>query len=234
MDHGLRRSALAERLGDARARRADRHPPAERPLPHGLHGLERRRSLVAADGSAVFLTDGRYDGAVRHEVPDLPRDRVPRRLRATAAWMRLRDAGRLASSGSSAGRHVRGVGAAARARSTGSSSSPTETRSSAFGGRRTAEEIALIDRAQGFADQAFETVVLNGGLGEGVTERQLALELEGAMRQRRRRRPRVRHDRGVRRARRRAAPPPDRPRAGAGRRGQAGLRRARRTDTTPT
>ena len=43
------------------------------------------------------------------------------------------------------------------------------------------EEIALIDRAQGCADRAFETVVLGGGLREGVTERALAFALETAM-----------------------------------------------------
>jgi Xaa-Pro dipeptidase len=48
--------------------------------------------------------------------------------------------------------------------------------------RKDPEEVELIDRAQAAADEAFERVVLGGGLREGLSERGLALELEVAMR----------------------------------------------------
>jgi Xaa-Pro dipeptidase len=44
------------------------------------------------------------------------------------------------------------------------------------------EEIAAIGRAQEAADAAFDSVVLGGGLREGIAERELALDLEIAMR----------------------------------------------------
>ena len=77
------------------------------------------------------------------------------------------------------------------------------------------EELALIEAAQDATDQAFEDILEK--LAVGMSERQVAQELEHAMRQRRRRRPVVRHDRRVRRELRRAPPRAQPPPARGGR-----------------
>ena len=178
MDHRLRRSSLGEGLATLEV---DALIVTRLPNVRYLTGFtgSNGQAVVAADGSAVFLTDGRYDEQSSHEVPDLPRtaytESYPRplvdacrTLGATrvaferrgltyAGWERLSE---LAD----------GLELVA-------ADDPVERLRRAKDG----EEVELIGRAQGFADQAFEKVVLNGGLRAGVTERVLARELEDAM-----------------------------------------------------
>ena len=178
MDHGLRRARLAERLDEIEleALIVTRLPNVR--YLTGFTG-SNAQVVVAGDGSAVFLTDGRYGAQSGHEVPDLPRtvyrEGYPRPLVDACRTLGVTRAGferrALTYEGWEQLTELAGdlelvpVG-------------PEVERL-----RRTKdpEEIALIGRAQGFADLAFETVVLNGGLREGVTERHLALELEDAM-----------------------------------------------------
>ena len=72
MDHGLRRARLAERLGELEleALIVTRLPNVR--YLTGFTG-SNAQLVIAADGSAVFLTDGRYGAQSSHEVPDLPR-----------------------------------------------------------------------------------------------------------------------------------------------------------------
>ena len=178
MDHRLRRSSLGEGLATLEV---DALIVTRLPNVRYLTGFtgSNGQAVVAADGSAVFLTDGRYDEQSSHEVPDLPRTAYTegyprplvdacRTLGATrvaferrgltyAGWERLSE---LAD----------GLELVA-------ADDPVERLRRAKDG----EEVERIGRAQGFADQAFEKVVLNGGLRAGVTERVLARELEDAM-----------------------------------------------------
>jgi len=178
VDHRLRRSSLGEGLATLEV---DALIVTRLPNVRYLTGFtgSNGQAVVAADGSAVFLTDGRYDEQSSHEVPDLPRTAYTegyprplvdacRTLGATrvaferrgltyAGWERLSE---LAD----------GLELVA-------ADDPVERLRRAKDG----EEVELIGRAQGFADQAFEKVVLNGGLRAGVTERVLARELEDAM-----------------------------------------------------
>jgi len=178
VDHRLRRSRLGERIS---ALGVDALIVTRLPNVRYLTGFtgSNGQAVVGANGAAVFLTDGRYDEQSSHEIPDLPRvaytqgyprplvdacrtlgaARVAfeRRGLTYAAWERLSEVGgglELVSADDEVERLRRA---------------------------KDPEEVELIARAQGFADQAFEKVVLNGGLRAGVTERALARELEDAM-----------------------------------------------------
>ena len=179
MDHGLRRSRLGERLSSLGV---DALIVTRLPNVRYLTGFtgSNGQCVVGSDGSTIFLTDGRYDEQSRHEVPDVARSvytegypqplvdacrtlgasRVAfeRRGLTYAGWERLSEVAdglELVPAGEDEVERLRRA--------------------------KDAEEVALIARAQGFADDAFEKVVLNGGLREGVTERVLARELEDAM-----------------------------------------------------
>jgi Xaa-Pro aminopeptidase len=72
VDHRLRRVRLAERLAEL-----ELEALIVTRLPNvgyltGFTG-SNAQVVVAGDGSAVFLTDGRYGAQSGHEVPDLPR-----------------------------------------------------------------------------------------------------------------------------------------------------------------
>ena len=178
MDHGLRRSRLGERVS---ALGVDALIVTRLPNVRYLTGFtgSNGQAVVAADGAALFLTDGRYEEQSSHEVPDLPRvaytegypqplvdacrtlgaARVAfeRRGLTYAAWERLSEVGE------------------------GLELVPADDEVERLRRAKDPEEVALVSRAQGFADQAFEKVALNGGLRAGVTERVLARELEDAM-----------------------------------------------------
>jgi Xaa-Pro dipeptidase len=178
VDHGLRRARLAERLGELEleALIVTRLPNVR--YLTGFTG-SNAQLVIASDGSAVFLTDGRYGAQSSHEVPDLPRTvyrqdypqplvEACRTLGATRVgferhaityegWEQLTD------------------------RAEGLELTPVGPEVEGLRRVKDAEEIATIDRAQGFADRAFETVVLGGSLREGVTERAFAQVLERGM-----------------------------------------------------
>lgn len=178
MDHGLRRARLAERLGELEL---DGLIVTQLPNVRYLTGFtgSNAQVVVAADGSAVFSTDGRYGAQSEHEVPDLPRtvyrQGYPQPLIDACETLGV----------SRAGFERRGLTFEAWEQLTELSDGlelvPTGPEVERQRRTKDPEEIALIDRAQGFADRAFETVVLNGGLREGMTERRLAMVVEGAM-----------------------------------------------------
>jgi len=178
VDHRLRRSSLGEGLATLEV---DALIVTRLPNVRYLTGFtgSNGQAVVAADGSAVFLTDGRYDEQSSHEVPDLPRTAY------TEGYPRpLVDACRTLGA-TRAAFERRGLTYAGWERLSEladglelvAADDPVERLRRAKDG----EEVELIGRAQGFADQAFEKVVLNGGLRAGVTERVLARELEDAM-----------------------------------------------------
>lgn len=71
MDHGLRRHALTQRLGDLEV---DALLVSRLPNVRYLTGFTGSNGqLIAGTGEAVFLTDGRYTEQSRHEVADLER-----------------------------------------------------------------------------------------------------------------------------------------------------------------
>ena len=178
MDHGLRRSRLGERL---LALGLDALIVTRLPNVRYLTGFtgSSGQVVIGADGSAVFLTDGRYDEQSSHEVPDVPRvaytDGYPQPL---AVACRTLGASRV-------GFERRGLTYAAWERlsevAEGLELVPAGDDVERLRRAKDPEEVALIARGQGFADEAFEKVVLTGGLRAGVTERGLAREIEDAM-----------------------------------------------------
>lgn len=178
MDHALRRARLA---GRARELSLEALIVTRLPNVRYLTGFtgSNAQVVVGSDAAAVFLTDGRYGEQSSHEVPDLPRsvyrEGYPRPLadacRSLGAarvgferrgltydqWQQLSDV--------AAGIELVPVDAEVERQ------------------RRTKdpEELAMIARAQGFADEAFERVVLKGGIRAGTTEREVVRDLEYAM-----------------------------------------------------
>jgi Xaa-Pro aminopeptidase len=178
VDHGLRRARLAERLGvlEVEALVVTRLPNVR--YLTGFTG-SNAQVVVAADGSAVFLTDGRYGAQSSHEVPDLPRT-----VYRQGYPQPLVDACRTLAAGRVGferhGLTYEGWEQLAD-RAEGLELVPVGPEVERLRRVKDREEIAAIDRAQGCADRAFEDVVLGGGLRGGVTERGLALALEHAM-----------------------------------------------------
>lgn len=177
MDHGLRRERLAERV-----RELDLDALYVTRLPNvryltGFTGSNAQALVSPAEG--VFFTDGRYDEQSRHEVPDLDR-----RIYLGGSPPLLEEVSRLG---------VRRLGFESagvtyrqweRLRETleGVELVSLDGSVEALRRRKDTEEIASIAAAQRCADVAFEEVIAGGGLRDGITERELALELELAMR----------------------------------------------------
>jgi Xaa-Pro aminopeptidase len=177
VDHGLRRARLAARLAELEV---DAAFVTRLPNVRYLTGFSGSNGQVlVAEGEMTFFTDGRYDEQSRHEVSDAKRviyldaaapvgDSIAaigaRRIAfesegvTHASWRRLRD--RLPD--------VELVPVGAEVERLRRVKEPSE--------------IERIARAQEAADAAFEEVVLGGRPREGLTERELALELEIAMR----------------------------------------------------
>jgi Xaa-Pro aminopeptidase len=178
MDHRGRRRRLAERLG---ALELDALIVTRLPNVRYLTGFtgSNGQVVVARNGSAVFLTDGRYEEQAVREVPDLDRHvyrqgyprpllDASRTLAATRAGFERRgltydDWNRLEEDAD------------------GLELVPTAAEVEVLRRVKDADELELIARAQGFTDEVFERVALNGGLRAGITERRLAREMETAM-----------------------------------------------------
>jgi Xaa-Pro aminopeptidase len=175
VDHALRRAGVAHRLAELDL---DGLFVTRLPNVRYLTGFSgsNGQALIGPD-STVFFTDGRYEEQARHEVPDVERvvyldGFPPLQQRVTASgrigfesegvthrfWERLRE-------------RLEGVelvpvlGEVERLRRT-----------------KEPAEVERIAAAQEAADAAFDEVVLGGGLREGITEREVALALEVAMR----------------------------------------------------
>jgi len=142
----------------------------------GFTGSNGQLLVTAAGG--VFFTDTRYEEQVRKEVSDLEREVYPRRfVRAVAEACRARSIGRLGfESAGLTHRTWRELEAAGVVELV-----PTEEVAEELRWIKDADELALIERAQAATDEAFERVTTK--LAEGVTEREVAFELEVAMRE---------------------------------------------------
>jgi len=134
--------------------------------------------LLATKEGGVLFTDPRYEEQSRREVPDLSeriyRQDLPAALAAAARELGL---GRIGfESGSVSHRMWRRL-----ERAEGLYLVPTEDEVERLRWVKDADEIRMIEAAQRITDEAFDRVI--GKLVEGITERQVALELEVAMRQ---------------------------------------------------
>jgi Xaa-Pro aminopeptidase len=134
--------------------------------------------LVFTPDGGMFLTDGRYTEQSRREVPDLDRSTYSGELDAAVADA-CRELGvhRL-------GFESRGVTYRTHDRLSGLKGIelvPTEDEVERMRWTKDAEEIRLIQRAQALTDEAFERILPK--LVEGITEWDVALELEWSMRQ---------------------------------------------------
>lgn len=177
MDHGLRRSRLAVRLAELEL---DALVVTRLPNVRYLTGFTGSNGqLVLGREGAVFLTDGRYEAQAGHEVPDLERrtyrDEAAVHLARACADLGARRVG-FEREGLTYGGWQRLAEAASPAELV-----PTERLVEDLRRVKDPDELARIERAQEAAEAAFEEVVL-GGLREGMTERELALALEVAMR----------------------------------------------------
>jgi Xaa-Pro aminopeptidase len=133
--------------------------------------------LVGAVGS-VFLTDGRYEEQSRHEVPDLERltsrDGFVGPLREVCMSLGVARLGFEAEHLSVARWRKLESGLE------GTELLPTEGDVEKLRWTKEPEELRMLEQAQEATDQAFEAIL--DRLSLGMTERQVALELEAEMR----------------------------------------------------
>jgi Xaa-Pro aminopeptidase len=133
--------------------------------------------LLAQRGGGIFLTDSRYEDQAKRQLPDLALEIYSRGL-AGALADACRD-----GSGQRLGFEASGVTFKTWRELDGIDGvelSPTEDVVERLRWVKDPEELALIERAQAAADDAFERVTSK--LTEGMTERDVAIELEIAMR----------------------------------------------------
>jgi Xaa-Pro aminopeptidase len=174
VDHASRRARLAERLGDLGADAFLVTSLANVRYLTGYTGSNGQLLLCA--GESRFFTDGRYVEQSRHEVPDLRRDiypeRFPEAFVAASAEMRV---SRVAFEADAMSYQLHAeLGRAGRAELRPSTGEVERLR-----WVKDAEEMVDLTTAQGIADDAFDQVT--GKLAEGITEREVAFELEIAM-----------------------------------------------------
>lgn len=175
MDHSARRNRLAPALDAAGI---DALLVTRLPNVRYLTGFSGSSGqLLATANGGVFFTDSRYDDQSAREVPDLQREIYSQRL-VDALGEACRSLGVSRLGFESAGmshKTWRDLDAI-----DGLELAPTEDLVEDLRWTKDPEEIALIERAQAAADEAFERVTSK--LAEGVTEREVAFELEVAMR----------------------------------------------------
>jgi Xaa-Pro aminopeptidase len=175
VDHGLRRDALADRLA---AIGVDAIVLTHLPNVRYLTGFTGSNAqLLLGTGGGVFFTDGRYTEQSRHEVPDLPR--VTTRSLGTPLREHCERLG-IARLGFEAERvsvaqHVR-----IASDLDGVVLVPTEPHVERLRWMKDDEERGLLRAAQEATDRAFEDIL--DVLAIGMQERQVAIELEQALR----------------------------------------------------
>ncbi|MCA1726160.1 MAG: aminopeptidase P family protein [Actinobacteria bacterium] len=177
MDHSIRRSRLAARLPDLGVEAILVTRLVNVRYLTGFSGSNA--FLLLSAGGARFFTDFRYEEQSRHEVPDL--DRV---VYTTTLFDHL-GPGFAELGVSRVGFEAAGVTYQLfqdlSEKSPGIEFAPLGPEVEKLRWVKDADELAAIRRAQAVTDEGFERVV--GKLVEGMTERELAIELEFAMRQ---------------------------------------------------
>jgi Xaa-Pro aminopeptidase len=176
MDHSLRRKRLAARLSELGLDALlVSHLPNVRYLT-GFTG-SNGQVVVAAEGS-VFLTDGRYTEQARHEVPDVDRmtylEGFERTVGAAIGGLGVRTLGFEAHG------VTYGAWAKLAERLEGIDLVPTDDEVEQLRWVKDSDELRMLEHAQEATDQAFEAILER--LARGMSERQVALELELAMR----------------------------------------------------
>lgn len=175
MDHGLRRDALVARLAELGV---DAIVVTFLPNVRYLTGFtgSNGQALIAAEGS-VFFTDGRYTEQSRHEVDDLPRVTTRSPGGPLAEHCSRLGVVRLAF-------EEERVTVAEHRRMTsdlgGVDLVPVAPQVERLRWMKDGEELALLGGAQEATDRAFDDIL--DVLAIGMTERQVALELEHALR----------------------------------------------------
>jgi Xaa-Pro aminopeptidase len=176
VDHGLRRARLASRLVElgADGLLLTRLPNVR--YTTGFTG-SNGQVLITQDGAA-FFTDGRYTEQARHEVPDLERiTYVDGFLESVVGAARRLAVGRL-------GFESEGVTFRTyeqlRAAANGIELVPVDGEVEHQRWVKDPDELAALERAQGATDEAFDAVLAR--LRDGVSERELAFELDAEMR----------------------------------------------------
>jgi Xaa-Pro aminopeptidase len=134
--------------------------------------------LLATLDGGVFFTDSRYEEQSRREVPDLRRVIYPRKFPgAFAEACRQEGVGRIGFEATGLTyRSWRELDEVEDVRLV-----PTQDEVERLRWAKDREEIGLVTLAQEVTDAAFDRVI--GKLAEGVTERQVAFELDLAMRE---------------------------------------------------
>jgi Xaa-Pro aminopeptidase len=176
VDHRLRRTRLASRLAELGA---DGFLLTRLPNVRYTTGFtgSNGQVLLTPDGAA-FFTDGRYTEQASHEVPDLERvTYLDRFLEPVVRAARRLGVGRL-------GFESEGVTFRTyeelRAAAEGIELVPVWGEVERQRWVKDPDELAALERAQGATDDAFDAVV--GRLRDGVSERELAFELDAEMR----------------------------------------------------
>ncbi len=177
MDHELRRKRLVARLD---AVGVDALLITRLPNVRYLTGFSGSNAqLIVKSDTSLFFTDGRYTEQSRHEVPDLERRTYPAEF-----------ADAFADVCSDLGLHRVGFEPAGitykthqelAARAAGVELEPVGDEVERLRWVKDGEELRFIERAQEATDAGFDAIL--GRLGEGISERELALELERAMRE---------------------------------------------------
>ena len=172
MDHALRRRRLLDRFDDLGIEALLVTRLVNVRYLTGFTGSNAQ--LLLRPDDAVLFTDGRYDEQSRHEVPDLRRVIYLKKMTEAVAkeTPRLR-----------LGFEARGLlydTFRLLEESLEAELVPLTDTVEQLRWVKDADEIRLLEAAQAVTDEAFEVVV--GKLAEGVTERDVALELEHAMR----------------------------------------------------
>jgi Xaa-Pro aminopeptidase len=176
MDHSLRRNRLAARLPELGIDAAlITHLPNVRYLT-GFTGSNGY--VVVGTDRCVFITDGRYTEQARHEVPDVERitylEGFERVLGGAIGELGVTRLGFEAPS------ITYRSWAKLDERLDGAELIPTDDEVERLRWVKDAEELSLLEQAQEATDQAFEEIL--DKLAVGLTERQVAYELELAMR----------------------------------------------------
>lgn len=175
MDHGARRARLTERLAELGTPALLVTTTVNVRYLTGFTGSNGQ--LLVGPGASVFFTDSRYEEQASHEAPDVERRTYARDFLGALAEV-CGDRGI-----DPVGFEAHGVTYDLYRRleeADGIAPVPVGPEVERLRWAKDEEELRRLERAQELTDDAFDRVV--GKLSEGVTEQEVALELEQAMR----------------------------------------------------